>query len=385
MAEGQDDAQEKTEDPTPRRREQAREKGQVPRSRELNTAVLMLATGGYVVLLGGNIVDGLADTARTQFDLSAQAARGDASVMIQHLSRSIFGALSALAPFLLVSYVVAAVSPMLLGGWSFNLGSAAPKLDKISPVKGLQRVFGTQGLMEFVKAFAKFVLLSAGAVLLIWSRLGELAALGREPGTQAIAHAGTILGEGFLLMSLGLLLIAAIDVPFQIFQHTKSLRMTHQEVRDESKETEGRPEVRGEIKRRQQEMAQGRMMQDVPEADVVVTNPTHYAVALSYSGDMRAPKVVAKGQDRVALRIRELAGDHGVPLFEEPTLARMLHDTTELGKEIPARLYVAVAQVLAYVYRLDTARREGRSDPEPPADLDMPPWEDEAPRHPARP
>lgn len=375
MAEGQDDAQEKTEEPTPRRREQAREKGQVPRSRELNTAVLMLATGGYVVLLGDGIVDGLAETARQQFDLPAEAL-GDPSVMTQHLGRSVFAALAALTPFFVISYLVAALSPMLLGGWSFSMASAAPKLDKISPIKGLQRVFGAQGLMEFVKAFAKFVLLSTGAALLIWYSLDELISLGREPGTRAIAHAGELLGEGFLLMSLGLLLIAAIDVPFQIWNHTRNLRMTHQEVRDESKETEGRPEVRAEIKKRQQEMAQGRMMQNVPDADVVVTNPTHYAVALKYSDDMRAPQVVAKGKDSVARSIRELAEAHSVPLFEEPTLARMLHETTELEQEIPARLYVAVAQVLAYVYRLDAARREGRAPPEPPADIDVPEWRD---------
>jgi flagellar biosynthetic protein FlhB len=368
---GQEQAQEKTQEPTPRRLQKAREKGQVPRSRELNTAAVTLSAAAFLIFFGAPVADGLARIARDGFVVGPRELVDPAS-MWRHLVAALLDAMLALAPFLVVTFVVAALSPLLLGGWSFSWEAVQPKLEKIDPVKGLKRVFGPRGLMEFAKAFVKFVVLAAGAAVLIQLSLAELVGLGMEPGTRALAHAADLLGRAFLMLSLGLLLIAAIDVPFQLWQHTRDLRMTHQEVRDEAKETEGRPEVLGQRRKRQRELAQGRMMQKVPEADVVVTNPTHYAVALQYERGSAAPRVVAKGTDLVALRIRELAASHDVPLFEAPAVARTLHAVTEVDQEIPASLYMAVAQILAYVYRLDEARRTGRSPPVAPTQFDVP-------------
>jgi flagellar biosynthetic protein FlhB len=225
-----------------------------------------------------------------------------------------------------------------------------------------------RGLVELVKAFAKFALVALVAVVFLWMKTGEMLGLGAEPTAAGIGHAITLSGQALLALAGALVLIAAVDVPWQLFSHLKQLRMTRQEIRDEMKESDGNPEIKGRIRQMQQTVAKRRMMQEVPKADVVVTNPTHFAIALRYDETrMRAPVVVAKGADAVAARIREVAAEHRVPIFEAPPLARALFRSVDLNGEVPARLYVAVAQVLTYVYQLKTAKRTGAEPPAPPA------------------
>jgi flagellar biosynthesis protein FlhB len=289
------------------------------------------------------------------------------------LASAFLSALLACLPLLGLLFAAAMLAPLLIGGWNISAEALAPKWDRLSPLAGLKRMFSIQGVLELCKSLARFGVVAVVAVLVLWIQADELLALGREPLHFAIGHALGIVGWALTALAGSLVLIAAVDVPLSLWQHHRSLRMTKQEVRDENKETEGNPEVKGYIRSRQQEVARRRMMQDVPKADVVVTNPTHYAVALRYDEHrMRAPVVVAKGQDLVAARIREIAGEHGVPILEAPPLARALHAGCNLGDEIPARLYVTVAQVLAYVYQLRAARRTGAAPPATP-EIVLPP------------
>ncbi len=269
-----------------------------------------------------------------------------------------------LAVAILASIFLSAAS---IGGWAFSFAAVRPKLERISPIKGVKRMFSANALNELVKAMAKFLVVGAIAVVWLWWSVEELTALGREPIDSAIPHALKLCGVSLLVVSSGLILIAAADVPFQLWQYQKKLRMTRQQVKEELKETEGRPEVKSRIRQLQQQVATRRMMEELPTADVVITNPTHFAVALKYDeSSMAAPRVIAKGQDLLAARIREVAGEHRVPLFSAPPLARALYRSTEIGEEIPAGLYTAVAQVLAYIFQLSAARRPGEPPLEPP-------------------
>jgi flagellar biosynthetic protein FlhB len=273
---------------------------------------------------------------------------------------------------MLILLLAVLVTPMFIGGWSFSKKAMAPKMSRVNPLKGIKRVFGLKGLMELVKSLAKVALVGCVAGLFIWNYFSELLSLGRLPVGQAIMRALELGGWLFLLLSIATLVIAAIDVPFQLFQHNKQLKMSKQEVKDENKHTEGDPEVKGRIRRLQQEMANSRMMEEVPKADVIVTNPTHYSIALKYDDNkMGAPILVAKGTDLIAFRIRELGKQNNITIFEAPPLARALYHTTELNQEIPADLYYAVAQVLAYVFQLKRAKHPGER-PEKPNNLDIP-------------
>ena len=262
-------------------------------------------------------------------------------------------ALGLMAP-LWIALVIAALAGVLgFGGWAFSVEGLKFNIEKLNPVTGMKRVFGWNGLSELAKAMGKFVLVGAVAAVLLWGLAEEFSSLGRLSVNAGLAKAAWLVALSFAGLSSVLILIAAVDVPFQAWQYKRRLRMTKQEVKDEQKETEGKPELRARIRAAQQEIATRRMMEEVPNADVVATNPTHYAVALRYdSEDMKAPKVVAKGADLIALNIRRIADAHDVPLFEHPPLAQALYHTTSLGEEIPPRLYVAVAQVLTYVYQL---------------------------------
>ncbi len=367
-----DHSQERTEQPTPKRLREAREKGQIPRSRELNTMAMMLVAAGAFVLMGPTLAAGLLDMLRQGLRLE-RAAAYEPSVLLQVPVTLAGEALGTLFPFLVLMVVAALIAPLALGGWTFSPQSLAPKLERISPAKGLKRVFSSRGLVEMLKALAKFAVIASVAVGLLWNLSGSFAGLAAEPMRQAMAHMGSLLAWSFLLLAAATVVIPAIDVPFQLWYHARQLRMTRQEVKDELKETEGRPEVRGKIRNLQREFAQRRMMSAVPKADVVVTNPTHFAVALRYDQErMRAPVVVAKGRDLVAGQIRKIALESGVQLLSVPPLARALYHTTEIDREIAPELYVAVAQVLAYVYQLRIVRREGGSEPAPPTDLPVP-------------
>lgn len=367
-----DSGQERTEEATPRRLEQAREKGQVPRSRELNTTAMLLAGAGGLLVLGPFALARLAALFEAAFRFDRQLAfEADAPVL--QLGRLALEGAIAIAPLCALLFLVAMVTPLSLGGWSFSLQAVAPKLEKLDPVKGLGRIFGPKGLMELLKALAKFVVVSGAAALLLSSLAGDLLALVTLPIEGAIQRTAWLCGLTLLLMALVTVLIAAVDVPFQLWQHARQLRMTRQEIKDEFKETEGRPEVKARIRQLQQELAQRRMMDAVATADVVITNPTHYAVALKYESHRGAPRVVAKGVDQIALAIRERARVHRVTRLEAPPLARALYHTTRLDQEIPPALYLAVAQVLAWVYRLRAAAADGNPAPERPSDLPVPP------------
>lgn len=370
MAENES-GQERTEQATPKRLQEARERGQVPRSRELNTAGLLMVGSGGLLFLGPLMLDHLRGIVSQGLELNREQIF-DPTAMLSGFGRALLDMMQIVAPLLAVLFIAALLVPASIGGWSFSTKSLAPSLEKLDPVKGLGRVFGWRGLMELAKALAKFLLVAAVAGALIVYMAPQLFQLGEEPVEAGLSHAGYILGISFIVLSAALIAIAAVDVPFQLWQHAKQLRMTRQEVKDEFKETEGRPEVKGRIRQLQREMAQRRMMEEVPKADVVVTNPTHFAVALRYDRQMSAPKVVAKGVDLVAANIRGVAERNQVPIFEAPPLARALYHSTDLNREIPAGLYVAVAQVLAYVYQLQTAYSSGEVAPAPPEDLPIP-------------
>ena len=354
MAEEQQ-GQERTEQPTAKRLNEARKKGQVARSRELNTLLVMLASAIALWLLSGPAVSGITDIMS-----AALSPEGDVlktpELIPAHLANVMLSALILITPFLLITVVAALAGPAVMGGLLFSPEAVAFKLEKLDPIKGLGRVFSTKGLIELVKALLKFFLVLGVAVLVYKFMEREVMALIRFDVIDGIVRAGGMIMLALVLLSATLVLIAAIDVPYQLWSHNKQMKMTKQEIKDESKETDGRPEVKARVRQLQREASQRRMLQDVPDADVVITNPTHYSVALKYDTDgSGAPRVVAKGQDLIALKIRSIAIEHDVTIYEEPPLSRALYGTTEIGDEIPGPLFLAVARVLAYVFHLKKA------------------------------
>ena len=370
MAEQND--QERTLPATPRRLEQAREEGQVARSRELTSAALLLAAAA-AALAGGQAMGGwFAALLRRGLTLD-RAAAFDMPHAMDRTATLAFDAFSLVLPALGLLAAVALAAPLLLGGWLFSTQALMPRLSRMSPARWAGQLFSLHGATELLKSVAKAGLIAAAALIMLWNSRDSLAQLLAAAPFDAITHAARLSGLGFLAAAAAMLLIAAIDVPAQLWQYRRGLRMSAEEVRREMKETEGDPHVKQRIRTQQREMARKRMMSEVPRADVVVTNPTHFAVALAWNeGAMRAPRVVAKGSELVALRIRELAAQHGVPVLEAPPLARALHKHAEIGQEIPAALYNAVAQVLAWVYGLRASRAAGRAQPAEPADLEVP-------------
>jgi flagellar biosynthesis protein FlhB len=371
MAENEN-SQEKSEQPTPKRLREAREKGQVANSRDLNTTLVLLGGSGALLVMGGPMLARIQELIRRSFVLERDVIF-DTSQLHTLLQLRITEGLITLLPLFMVLAVVAVAGPILMGGGRPSGKSLAPKWEKLDPIKGLKRIFSWQGLMELGKTLAKFSMISGIAGFLLWQLSDSLMGLGHQSLERGLAHAGYMVGWTFLMLAASLILIALVDVPFQLWNHQKQLRMTKQEIKDEFKETEGKPEVKSKIRQAQMEISRRRMMAEVPKADVVVTNPTHYAVALRYDQQGNgAPKVVAKGADLVAAEIRQLARASGVPLFAAPPLARALYYSTRLDQEIPAGLYVAVAQVLAYVYQLRASRRQGANTPLPPQELPVP-------------
>lgn len=370
MAESE--GQERTEQPTGKRLQDAREKGQVPHSRELTTTAMLLATGGILYLLGSWMIEGLLDEMRHGLVISREQAF-DPKWMILNFQSSIVSSLQLLAPLFVVGIVAAIGSSVWVSGWSMNLGLVSPNFNKLDPVAGIKKIFGLQSLAELLKATVKFVLLLAVGVTILWAFADDMIGLGKESINSAVAHAGDILVAAFMILSSVMIVVASIDVPFQIWNHKRQLRMTREEVKQENKETDGNPEVKRKIKQTQYSAAMRRMMQQVPKADVVITNPTHFAVAIRYDQSKnRAPIVVAKGADYVAFEIRRLAIESKVPLLSAPPLARAIYNSTELDHEIPEGLYVAVAQVLAYVYQLKAKRKTYRAQPYEIGDLPIP-------------
>lgn len=363
---------EKTESASPRRLEKAREDGDVARSRELVTLVILgagisglwLTSGSLGTTFGGALHQGLQFDRNTAFDSSR---------MLTQAGLVVLEALLAIAPFFGMMMLAALVGPIILGGWLFSTKAIAPKFSKLNPLTGIGRMFSTQSLAELTKALAKSLLVGVVAWWVISGHIGDMVALMGEPAHRALPHAIRMIVVDCAVIAATLVIVAMIDVPYQLWSHAKKLRMSREDLRQEHKESEGDPHVKANIRRMQQQIAKRRMMAEVPKADIVVTNPSHFAVALKYrDGDMRAPRVVAKGSDLVAQRIRELAKEHNVAVLEAPPLTRALFKHTRLGDEIPAGLYTAVAEVLAWVYQLKRWKDEGGDAPRTPTDLPVP-------------
>ncbi len=369
----ENDAGEREEAATPKRLKEAREKGQIARSKELTTALLLMAAATALYSFSSSAGSDIADIARKAFSPDRRFIFNPKQ-MLDSLNELVGDAIFAVLPFFLVLFFIGLISPMAIGGISFSTKALAPKANRMSVGKGLKRMFGLHALVELLKALAKISVVFLVGYLVMTFAFPSLTQLGQGNVEAGIASAMDIVAGSFFFLSLSLIVIALIDVPYQIWNHAKELKMSKQEVKDEFKETEGRPEVKGKVRQKQREISQQRMMEAVPDADVVVTNPEHFSVALKYdvmkSG---APIVVAKGADLIALQIRKVAAANDVHIMQMPPLARALFYTTEIDEEVPQGLYLSVAQVLAFVFQLRSFNEGKGPRPEQVKDLDIPP------------
>ncbi|WP_404399884.1 flagellar biosynthesis protein FlhB [Idiomarina seosinensis] len=365
--------QERTEDPTEKRKQQAKEKGQIARSKEMGTAFVLVSAAVAFLWFGDGLLAGLRSVFRSFFTLDRQDAF-DTSKMFEAFAVA-FGEI--VGPILIIFAFILVFTffgNSWLGGINFSWQAMAPKFSRMNPLNGFKRMFGVQALVELVKGIAKFLVVAVAAFLLLSWQYDNILQISMGQMPNMMENALDILMWMFLLMCCSIFLIVVIDAPFQLWKHQKDLRMTKQEVKDEHKDSEGSPEVKGRIRRLQMEMANRRMMEDVPKADVVVTNPTHFAVALQYDDNgPKAPVVLAKGTDETAAKIREIALEYEIPLVQSPALARSIYHTTEIEQEVPQGLFVAIAQILAYVYQLKMHKKGKAKRPKKPAsDLPIP-------------
>lgn len=374
MAESESGA-EKSEDPTEKRKQDSRKKGEIARSRELNTLAVVLAGTGGLLMFGGALGQRIMQMMYKNFSLPREMLL-DERYMAISLLQSAQMAGDGLIPLFVVLLIAAIVGPVSLGGWLFSMEALAPKFSRMNPLSGLKRMFSMKSIVELLKALGKFSIVLLVALFVLARARNELIKFASEPLEMAILHSMQVVGWSALWLACGLIAIAVIDVPFQMWDSKQKLKMTKQEVRDEYKDSEGKPEVKSRIRQLQREMAERRMMSAIPEADVIITNPTHFAVALKYDSEKgQAPILLAKGGDFLALKIREIGNEHNIVLLESPALARAVYYSTELEQEIPAGLYLAVAQVLAYVYQLRQyhagkgKKPEALKEPEIPIDL----------------
>jgi flagellar biosynthetic protein FlhB len=348
--------QEKTEEPTSRKLEKAREEGQVARSTELPAASVTIAALGMLYLTGDTLIHKMAEAFVSGFNFDRKLVHSP-NLLPAIFGHEVLESFILVAPLMLLTITIAIASSGATGGFLFSTKAIAPKGSKLNPLNGLKRMFGTKALVELVKALLKFALVAGVVTWVLYDNVSTLNNIGKMAFEPAMAVAGELLAKSALIMACALILIAAIDVPFQRWEFMKSMRMSIQDIKDEMKDMEGRPEVKAQIRRRQREMSNRRMIDNVKEADVVITNPEHFAVALSYdpNGDS-APVLLAKGTDEVAARIRAEAEKHGIEIFRAPPLARALYFTTDLDQPVPEDLYYAVAQVIAYVFNLASIR-----------------------------
>jgi len=370
MAENED-GQEKTEDPTEKKKSEARKKGQITRSKELTTLFMLLASIIGIMFFSEGMISTITDIMKNNFSVERDVLFHSEQLFI-HFKSELSAMLFALLPLFILMFITAILSGAILGGFNFSAEALTPKLNKMNPIKGLKKIFGTNGLIELIKSMLKIILMGSIAVYFLWQAKNELYGLSKEPFPGALIHAMELITWQFLLVSLAMIIVAMIDVPYQIWSNTRQLKMTKQEVKDESKSTDGNPEIKAKIRQKQQEIAMQRMMGDVPKADVIITNPTHYAVALQYDPKgSGAPIMLAKGADLVALQIRNVAQAHNVPIMEIPPLSRAIYHSVDIGQEIPAGLYVAVAQVLAYIFQLKSGEIDKATTPDM-SDLPIP-------------
>ncbi|EPM56348.1 flagellar biosynthesis protein FlhB [Pseudomonas syringae pv. actinidiae ICMP 19071] len=372
MAENEN-GQDKTEDPTEKKVKDSRAEGQIARSKELTTLVVMLMGAGGLLMFGAGIAQMMSELMRDNFTISRETIM-DQSYMGKALLSSGLHALVVMLPFLIAMLAAALVGPILLGGWLFSTKSLMPKFSRMNPAAGLKRMFSPHALVELLKSFGKFLIILAVALVVLSKERNDLVAIAHEPLEQAMIHSLLVVGWSSFWMACGLMFIAAADVHFVLYEAHKKLLMTKQEVRDEHKNSEGSPEVKQRIRQLQREMSQRRMMASIPEADVIITNPTHFAVALKYDPEQGgAPMLLAKGTDLVALKIREIGAHNQILILESAALARSIYYSTELDQEIPAGLYLAVAQVLAYVYQIRQFHSGQGKRPDPLGDVKIPP------------
>ncbi len=359
---------ERTEEPSPRRLQEARERGQVPRSRELTTFAAMIGGSVALIATSSGFAGKMAALMRRFMTIDVQLLETPQS-MLSSLGEAVTIALWALLPIFAALIVLVVLAGVAIGGWNFSPVALAPDFTRMSPLEGLKRLFGMRGLSELGKALLKFLVVGGVAAGIVAWLFPQVLALGRMAPSTAIGRGAGLMSVAFVWLCASLGLVAIVDVPLQVFQFKRALRMTRQELRDEAKESDGRPETKQRIRQIQQTIARRRMMHKVPTADVVIVNPTHFAVALRYDPrSMRAPRVLAKGADLVAQNIRRIAEEHRVPIFDSPKLARALYRSADLDQEIPAGLYLAVAQVLSYIFRIRTlnptvAARLARPEP----------------------
>lgn len=369
----------KTEQATPRRLEKAREEGQIARSRELTTFLMLLA-GTLVIWFSGSwIAEKLAEAIRLGMSFNRERAL-DSKVAGEYFLMIGTTGLMALAPVLVCLAAVAILAPAALGGWLFTPKNLMPKFSRLNPVAGIKRMFSANALTELVKAFAKAGLVGLVATLYVRSNLEHLSGISQLPLEEAIAQGLAMVGKACLCIAASLIVVVMIDVPYQLISFGNKMKMTKQEVKDEFKEQEGDPKLKGKRRAIQAQMSRSRMMSAVPKANIVITNPTHFSVALLYEDNgVGAPTVVAKGVDEVAMKIRELAREHEVPIMESPELARALYWNVEIDDEIPATLYSAVAELLAYIYKLKLFMRGEVEFPVMPKNLPVPAGMDQKP------
>jgi flagellar biosynthesis protein FlhB len=374
MADAEDS--EKTEDPSQRRLQQARERGNVPRSRELTNFATMIGGSVALTAMSSSLTVDLFGAMRRCLSVRAEDL-ADPWRMPTAFGAEIAQALWTLLPMFGTLIVLVLLASVALGGWNVSTEALAPDFTRLSPLAGIKRMFGLHGMGELGKALLKFLVVGGVCAFVVSYLFLDVLHLSSMAPRTAIGHAAGLMSKAFIWLSAALVVIAAVDVPLQLFQYKRSLKMSRHELREEAKETDGRPEVKSRIRQVQQELAKRRMMQQVPTADVVIVNPTHFAVALKYDPKrMRAPRVLAKGVDLVAQNIRRIAEENKVPVFESPKLARALYRSTDLNAEIPAGLYMAVAQVLSYIFRIKTlnptlAARMHRPDPEVGDEFDV--------------
>jgi len=363
---------EKTEPASQKRLDKAREDGDIPRSRELATCAVLFSSGMFLMMMGDGLKDALIKAMSAGLRLD-RAAAFDPIVLLMKISDIISNLLIAFAPLALFILAIAIGAPILIGGWVFSAKAFMPKFSKLNPINGISNMFSKNALAELIKSIAKTILVGVVAYMVVAKDIEPILSLSLMPLDDGLAEVNDMMMMGFLTIVSVLVVIAAIDVPYQLYQYAEKLKMTKEEVKQEHKESEGNPEIKAKIRQQQREMARRRMMAEIPNADVVITNPTHYAVAVKYRGEnMKAPIVVAKGSDAVALKIREIAAENNITTLEAPKLARALYAHTELNDEIPEALYAAVAEVLAYVFQMRVFNKEGGFRPEVPSALPVP-------------
>ena len=363
---------EKTEQASPKRLEKAREEGDVPRSRELATVTVLFSAGMGILVMGDHLNQALKNsmTAGLNFD---RTAAFDPIVLLIRTADNIYSLLLAFAPLALIIIIMAIAAPIVIGGWVFSGKAFVPQFSRLNPISGLSNMMSKNAAIELIKSIAKTLVVATVAYIVISHDMAPILSLSLLPLKTSITQVNHLMLMAFLSIVSALVFIAAIDVPYQLYHYASKLKMTKEEVRQESKESEGNPEIKARIRQQQREMAKRRMMSEIPKADVVITNPTHYAVAIKYQDEgMRAPIVVAKGADVMALKIREIASEHNILIMESPKLARALFAHTELNDEIPEALYSAVAEVLAYVFQMRIFKKDGGFRPEIPKALPVP-------------